>query len=90
MFKGKVVLRTDLGEHHDLFFRAIFPILRRLGSQDGPMLEAKTDPKSIKIDTKKNEILKASWKAIISKNLRFGKPTWSQVGTKNDPETFPK
>jgi len=33
-----------------------------------------------------DEILKASWKAIISKNLRFWRPTWRQVGTKIEAE----
>ena len=35
---------------------------------------------------KNDEILKASWKAIISENLRFWKPTWRQVGTKIEAE----
>ena len=35
---------------------------------------------------KNDEILKASWKAIISENLRFGRPTWRQVGTKIEAE----
>ena len=49
-------------------------------------MEAKTEPKSIKNLCKNDEILKASWKAIISKNLRFWRPTWRQVGTKIDAE----
>ena len=36
--------------------------------------------------SKNDEILKASWKAIISENLRFWKPTWKQVGTKIEAE----
>ena len=35
---------------------------------------------------KNDEILKASWKAIISENLRFWRPTWRQVGTKIEAE----
>ena len=35
---------------------------------------------------KNDQILKASWKAIISENLRFWRPTWRQVGTKIDAE----
>ena len=30
--------------------------------------------------------MKASWKAIISEDLRFGRPTWRQVGTKIEAE----
>ena len=37
-----------LGEHHLSFLAPFFRILSRLGFQDGPMLEAKTEPKSIK------------------------------------------
>ena len=48
MFKRKVVSRTALGEHHLNLLAPSFRILSRLGSQDGPMLQAKTDPKSIK------------------------------------------
>ena len=66
MFKGKVVFRTAKGEVHKYFLGPFFRILSRLGSQDGPKLEAKTGPKSIKkFDGKKDKILKASWKAII-------------------------
>ena len=39
-----------------------------------------------KIDAKKDQILKASWKAIILENLRFWKPTWRQVGAKIEAE----
>ena len=35
---------------------------------------------------KKDEMLKASWKAIISENLRFWRPTWRQVGIKIEAE----
>ena len=34
----------------------------------------------------KDEFLKASWKARISENLRFWRPTWRQVGTKIEAE----
>ena len=48
MFKGKIVLRSNIKWHRLSFWTPIFRILSRLGSQDGPMLETKTDPKSIK------------------------------------------
>ena len=35
---------------------------------------------------KKDEILKASGKPIISENLRFWRPTWWQAGTKIEAE----
>ena len=86
MFGSKIVLRTALGELSDNFGGPFFRILSRLGPQDGPMLEAKTDPKSIKKSKRKKITLKASWKAIISENLRFWRPTWKQVGTKIEAE----
>ena len=68
-------------------FRAIFsnfeaswlPRWTHVGGQDAPIINKKND-------AKKHEILKASWKAIISENLRFWKATWKQVGTKIDAE----
>ena len=41
-------IKNALGELPDDFLAPFFRILSRLGPQDGPMLEAKTDPKSIK------------------------------------------
>ena len=43
----------------------------------------KTPPKT---EAKKDEFLKASWNLQKSKNLRFWRPTWRQVGTKIDAE----
>ena len=48
MFWRKIVLRTLLGREHGEFLDPFFRIWSRLGPQDGPMLEAKTEPKSIK------------------------------------------
>ena len=45
----------------------------QVGGQDGAQIDKKTMPKN-------DEFLKASWKPKISKNLRFWRPTWGQVG----------
>ena len=86
MFKSRFVSRTALGVVQASFVGPFFRILGRLGPQHGPKLEAKTGPKSIKSDAKNGEILKAPWKVINSKNLRFWRPTWKQVGTKIEAE----
>ena len=47
-FRSKVVFRTILGGvHHDVLAQ-FFQIFSHLGHQDGPELEAKTEPKSTK------------------------------------------
>ena len=55
------------------------PRWAHVGGQDGPKIDKKSMPKN-------DQILKASWKAIISENLRFWRPTWRQVGTKIEAE----
>ena len=82
VFTRKVVFRTALGEQRPNFRK---PFLR-LGFQDGAELEAKTKPTSIKNRCKKRWNFEGFWKAIISKNLRFWRPTWRQVGTKIEAE----
>ena len=53
MFRSKVVFRSNKEGLHLSFLVPCFRIWSRLGPQDGPMLEAKTDPKSIKKRCKK-------------------------------------
>ena len=52
----------------------------------GPCWRPRRSQHRLKIDAKKDEILKASWNLQKSENLRLWKATWKQVGTKIDAE----
>ena len=51
-----------------------------------PSWKPRRSQKQQKIETKNDEILKASWKAKSSRKLRFRRPTWRQVGTQIEAE----
>ena len=87
LLKSKFVFRTILWELQHSFLDPFFRILKRLGSQDGSMLEAKTEPKSIKIRYKKAwkfegllELPKIGKSSIFERNMEA---SWHQNRSRN-------
>ena len=79
----KIDAEIDVIFERQFFEKTSFFIMKSFFEIQGVEVRTKN---RLKIDAKKDEILKRSWKARISENLRFWKATWRQVGTKIEAE----